>query len=63
MSRVEFTARMDEIKELEADPTIDWATFVPDSAPLVSIPTKALLDGEPSKAIKSPKRVGLYEKQ
>ena len=62
MSWVEFTARLNEIKELDADPTIDWATFVPDIAPIVSTPTKALLEGEPLKPLKSPKRVGLYEK-
>ena len=27
MSRIEFAARLDEIKELENNPEIDWATF------------------------------------
>ena len=62
MSRIEFTARLDEIKELENNPEIDWVTFVPELEPVVSTPTKAILDGEHLKQLKSPKRVGMFEK-
>ena len=62
MSRIEFSARLEEIKELEVNPEIDWATFVPEIVPAVSTPTKAILDGEHLKPLKTPKRVGLFEK-
>ena len=62
MSRIEFSARLEEIKELEVNPEIDWATFVPEIAPIVSTPTKAILDGEHLKPLKTPIRVGLFEK-
>ena len=62
MSRIEFAARLNEIKELENNTEIDWATFVPELEPAVSTPTKAILDGEHLKPVKSPKKVGMFEK-